>query len=391
MNQLISFTILLAIRAPHAVESFVPSYFFSSNGNSISTTSTMFYAPSGNSTLRDTRQLTIDDLKMIAFRKGYDTVGMEREGLEMIANFLDVDEDFSVEGYPPEEVDLDSLAEGFPLFGSIPRMTEEQPRILDMVPTSYNRLKTPEDTVYADLDMDFGTVESSNGIENSSPQNQFRLQSSELVTPPAQSQLQLRSDPNQSLPQLSPQSQQSWSEPLAKSQLQLRSDPNQSLPQLSPQSQQSRSEPLALLKSPSLRAFVVGFVTGVIVMSPATYLSSHTFPSEIIENESSQFLFDIVTGGISAGVFATIYRYLIQPYPNRNEDMKVGIVGAFVVCRASLFSGTPLGFMDRGMLQQYTFNAFEDLLLFGAAALVLEYACEKGFISSDQDSRKNLE
>jgi len=368
MNQLnidLLATMLLAIRAPHAVEAFVPSHFFSSNDYSISTTSTMFYSPSGNNTqFRDIGLLTSDDLKMIAFRKGYDTVGMDREGLEMIANF-DVEEDFSVEGSPPEEVDINSLTEGYPLFGSIPRVIEEQPQILDMVPNSYNRLKTPEDTVYADLDMVFDTVESSrNEIENSPPQNQFPLQSSEQATPPAQSQLQLQSDPNESPPQLSPQSQ-----------LQLRSEPLAT----------------ALLKSPSLRAFVVGFATGIIALSPVTYLSLHTIPSEIIENGSSQFLFDTVTGGISAGAFATIYRYFIQAYPNKNEDMRMGIVGAFVLCRASLSCSAPLGFIDGGMLQQYTFNAFENVLLFGVAALVLEYACEKGLISPARDSCRNSE
>lgn len=215
-------------------DSIVPS-----NDRSISTTSKTVSTPSvntpsvNNTQFRDTSELTIDELKMIAFRKGYDTVGMDREGLEMIANYLDVEEDFSVEGYPPEEVDPASLAEGFPLFGSIPRGMEEQTHGFDMVPNSYNCLKTADDSVYADLDM-------TNNIENSQPQNPSQVQSIQLETPPAQSQ-QIWSDSDQS---------QSQSSELSKLQVQ--------------------SKPLktALLKSPSVRAFVVGFITGAIAVSP---------------------------------------------------------------------------------------------------------------------------
>lgn len=47
--------------------------------------------------------------------------------------------------------------------------------------------------------------------------------------------------------------------------------------------------------------------------------------------------------------------------------------------------------VDWDMLQQYAFNVFGDMALFGAAALLLEYAYEKGFDFFARDSRKNLE
>jgi len=350
---------------------------------------------------RDTNELSIEELKIIAFRKGFDTVGVDREGLEIIANF-EVEEDFTVEGDPPE-VDENSLADGWPLFGFIPRemrlkeglvegqfeeQTEEQmeeqmegqSRKLDMVPTSYNRLKTPEGAVYADRDMDFADMKySGNANSTPQPQNQFQPQFSEQVTSPAQSQPLLQSEPNQS-------QSQSQLESSEVSQPQLVSDPLI----------------IALLKSPTLRASIVGFITGIVAVSPVTYLDSHNLPSELIENESSQFLFDTLTGGISAAAFATVYRYFIEPNPNKSHNMRNNIVGLFIICRSvsrirasaycdGLICGAPLGFMDWDMLQAFAINSFEDLALFGAAALVLEYACEKGFVPFVKDPRNNLE
>ncbi len=46
-----------------------------------------------------------------------------------------------------------------------------------------------------------------------------------------------------------------------------------------------------------------------------------------------------------------------------------------------LYCGEPLGFLDWDMLQQFLLSGAENLALFGAAALVVEFFCDRGFIS----------
>jgi len=389
-------TVALASIAPHVVEPFAPSH---SNDYSIPTaSSTIFTSPSDNNNGGDINDLSIEELRNIARTKGYDTVGMERSGLEMIV---------TESWWPRNDVNFPSeYSAGSSSSNSVREMEEE----LDTVPSSYNRLKNLQETVNADLGMSYDDLNSSrNGNENSQPQNQSQqpnFRSQDIVNDNSQPQNQSQ------LPNFWPFSSQSpeekvneYSQPQNQSQ-----QPNlwsQSSQQAAPPDQsqfqpQSKLPIISNSKSESLKASVVGFFTGIVAVSPVTYLHINFFPSEIINNESSQFLFDTVTGGVSAAAFATIYQYFIQPYPTKNEDLKMSIVGAFVVCRSfsriipspycdGLICGAPLGFMDWDMLQQYALNFLEDLALFGAAAMVLQYACEKGFISYAPDPRKNLE
>ncbi len=237
--------------------------------------------------------LSLEELRYIAESKGYDTIGIDRKGLEMIAS------DWTARTSSDTELESGSSI---------------------MVPYSYNRYETRDNTI------------PNPNLSSSTP--------SQLTT--------------------------------------------------------------AYSKADSFKASIVGFFTGAIAVSPVTYLHTYTFPSEIIENQLSQFMFDTFTGGISAGAFATIYRYFIappSPSGGKDESVSNAIVGAFILAKSfsrirvsyycdGLYCGEPLGFMDWTMVQQFSLSCFENLALFGAVAITLEYACFKGWVSYPKQQQK---
>ncbi len=72
-----------------------------------------------------------------------------------------------------------------------------------------------------------------------------------------------------------------------------------------------------------------------------------------------------------------------------------GVVAAFSVARTfsrirvtyycdGLWCGEPLGFLDWPMLTQAMLGMVENIALFGAAALVVEYYIDRGFLTRMQ-------
>ena len=136
----------------------------------------------------------------------------------------------------------------------------------------------------------------------------------------------------------------------------------------------------------------MGCVSGAVAISPIAYLHTYTFPSEIIVNELSQFQFDTFTGAIARGSFTSVYRYFLKEV--KDNILVNNVVGAFVLAKLfsrirtsyyceGLYCGAPLGFMDWDMSRQFVLSAADNLALFGAMALVIEYACDRGYIRRD--------
>ena len=70
--------------------------------------------------------------------------------------------------------------------------------------------------------------------------------------------------------------------------------------------------------SQPMKAFVIGFFSGFIAVSPITFTHHMFFPAEIITNSESQWLFDTFTGAIAAGAFATVYRFFVKEVKDDN-------------------------------------------------------------------------
>lgn len=144
----------------------------------------------------------------------------------------------------------------------------------------------------------------------------------------------------------------------------------------------------------SLRAYAAGFFGGGFAVTPVTYLHNIKFPSEIIVNQMSQWEFDTFTGAVSAGAFAIVYRYFVKE--QKDDALANGVVAAFILAKSfgrvrvsyyceGLYCGEPLGFLDWSMFQQAALSGIENLALFGAAALVVEYFCDRGYIDRAGD------
>lgn len=98
-------------------------------------------------------------------------------------------------------------------------------------------------------------------------------------------------------------------------------------------------------------------------------------------------------GSLQSALFAIVYRYCVREEDD-NEMLNIGVVGAFVVVRtlarvrvpgyctaAPLDCGAPLGYFDWNLIQQLGLNGVESAALFGAAALAMEIAYKKNFIT----------
>ena len=95
---------------------------------------------------------------------------------------------------------------------------------------------------------------------------------------------------------------------------------------------------------------------------------------------------------VSLALFGVVYRYAIRSDPNPN--LKQGVVGAFAITRAvnlvhipstctslPLNCGAPLGYLSYDTIGQLLLALGPSLLAYGAAALALEKAFEKQWIS----------
>lgn len=62
----------------------------------------------------------------------------------------------------------------------------------------------------------------------------------------------------------------------------------------------------------SLKAGLVGMLVGPVAVSPITYLHNYAFPGDVITNQLSQFEFDTLAAGFAAAGFAVLYRHFIK-------------------------------------------------------------------------------
>ena len=137
----------------------------------------------------------------------------------------------------------------------------------------------------------------------------------------------------------------------------------------------------------SIKTATIGLLSGGILSTP--FIALHDIPSY----GAASWEFDTDMGSLQSALFAIVYRYCIREEDD-NEMLNMGVVGAFVVTRtlsrvrvpgyctaAPLDCGSPLGYFDYDMLVQLGLNGLESVALFGGAALAIEYAYKKKWIS----------
>ena len=137
----------------------------------------------------------------------------------------------------------------------------------------------------------------------------------------------------------------------------------------------------------SIKTAALGLLSGGILSTP--FIALHDIPAY----GAPSWEFDTDMGSLQSALFAIVYRYCIREEDD-NEKLNMGVVGAFVVTRtlsrirvplyctaAPLDCGDPLGYFDYDMLQQLVLNGLESVALFGGAALAMEYAYSKKYIS----------
>lgn len=137
----------------------------------------------------------------------------------------------------------------------------------------------------------------------------------------------------------------------------------------------------------SIKTAALGALSGGIVATP--FIALHDIPVY----GAASWEFDTDMGSLQSALFAIVYRYCVREEDD-NGMLNMGVVGAFVVVRtlsrvrvpsyctaAPLDCGDPLGYFDYDMIQQLVLNGLESAALFGGAAVAMEYAYSKKWIS----------
>ncbi len=143
----------------------------------------------------------------------------------------------------------------------------------------------------------------------------------------------------------------------------------------------------------SVKAGIVGLITGGLALAPFAAIHDVMMPDDSIVNGPAQWEFDTDTGALAAALFAIVYRYCVRDGEQRNEMLQLGVIGAFVVVRtaarirvpiycseAPLDCGEPFGYFDYDMIQQAIGSGLESIVMFGAAALAIEYCSDRKII-----------
>lgn len=131
-------------------------------------------------------------------------------------------------------------------------------------------------------------------------------------------------------------------------------------------------------------SLVIGAVSASVAVAPLTFLHDTTY---------AQWELDTDGAAVMGGLFAVVYRYCIRTDTD-NPQLNQGVVGAFTICRTlariqvpeycsafPLSCGAPFGYVDWNLLQQLAWNGAESGILFAAAAMAMEAATERGFVS----------
>ena len=105
----------------------------------------------------------------------------------------------------------------------------------------------------------------------------------------------------------------------------------------------------------------------------------------------AQWEFDTDQLALMGGLFGLVYRYAVRE--DENPMLRQGVVGAFALTRAlsrvtvsdaclavPLRCGPPLSYLDWDMLFQLGAGVVESGIAFGAAAYVVDYGAERGWL-----------
>lgn len=137
------------------------------------------------------------------------------------------------------------------------------------------------------------------------------------------------------------------------------------------------------------KSLVLGAIVGSLASAPVSFVHD-----VLLEADASlaQWEFDTDAAALTGGLFAIVYRYCIRQ--DENPQLQQGVIGAFAILRTlsrlripgyctaiPLNCGEPLGIFDWDVLSQLAVNGLESALLFGFAALAIDIALEKGYIS----------
>ena len=158
---------------------------------------------------------------------------------------------------------------------------------------------------------------------------------------------------------------------------------------------QTREDKFSLLQRiESVKTGALGAVSGGIASAPFLALHDIVFQYDPYHaNGLASWEFDTDMGSLQSALFAIVYRYCVREEDD-NDMLNMGVVGAFVAVRtlarvkvpeycsaAPLDCGDPLGYFDWNMIQQLALNGVESAALFGAAAVAMEYAYDRNWIS----------
>ena len=137
----------------------------------------------------------------------------------------------------------------------------------------------------------------------------------------------------------------------------------------------------------SIKTATLGLLSGGVLSTP--FIALHDIPAY----GAASWEFDTDMGSLQSALFAIVYRYCIREEDD-NPMLNQGVVGAFIVVRtlsrirvpeyctaAPLDCGDPIGYFDWDMLGQLALNGLESVALFGGAALAMEVAYNKKWIS----------
>ena len=137
----------------------------------------------------------------------------------------------------------------------------------------------------------------------------------------------------------------------------------------------------------SIKAAAMGAISGSILSAPV--LALHDLPNYGI----ASWEFDVDMSALQGALFAIVYRYCVRENDD-NDMLSTGVVGAFVLVRMTsrvrvpgyctslpLNCGDPLGYLDDEMVRQLLLGGMEGAALFGGAALAMEYAYGRKWIT----------
>jgi len=202
---------------------------------------------------KDPSNLSTEDLRKIAQKKGFDTNGMDRYGLERIVAEFEK-----------------SAVKSRPRLNASSKMNGQTPQ------ESGDYMALPQ-SIFTDQPNGSASNQSSNGsIIQSGFINGYTFTSDEADEVDEYDQSRYEGDIEQQYKRPTKKTKKFW------------------------------------FTKDSFKAGLVGMLVGPVAVSPITYLHNYVFPGDVITDQLSQFEFDTLAGGFAAAGFAVLYRHFIK-------------------------------------------------------------------------------